>query len=186
LCLALSGFWRERRRVAVLGDAERPVTGRNVMDAVAHRLLARASREGAAHQGSGSVPPVVALPAYAHVILIGDLLTPIEELSRTIEGYARAGCRGHLLQVLDPAEVDLPYQGRVRFEGSEGEGWLLMSRAESVRADYGRAFDRHWLGLQEAARLARWSVTRHVTDQSATRSLLELYQWLAQDQPRVA
>ena len=186
LCLALAGVLaRAGERVAVLGGAERPVTGKNVMEAIARRLLA-SSTPASQSAKSASVPPAMALPAYAHVILIGDFLTPVENLAQTIEGFAKAGCRGHLLQVLDPAEVDLPYQGRIRFEGSEGEGWMLMSRAETVRSDYSQALGQHWLAVREAARLARWSTTRHVSDQSATLSLLALYQWLAQDQPRVA
>ncbi len=187
LCLALAGVLaRAGERVSVLGGVERPATGKNVMEAIAHRLLAATECAPGHRDERASLPPAAALPAHAHVILIGDFLAPIEELRATIEGFARAGCRGHLLQVLDPAEIDLPYAGRIRFEGSEGEGEMLMSRAESIRAEYRGALDHHWLALGDLARLARWSLTRHVTDQSAAKSLLALYQWLAVNQTRAA
>ena len=112
---------------------------------------------------------------------MSDFLAPLEELKAAINRFAGTDCRGHLIQVLDPAEVDLPYAGRVRFEGVEGEGDLLMSRAENIREDYRTELSNHWAGLKTLAQSAGWSQSRHITDQSAAKSLLEAYQWLAAD-----
>jgi uncharacterized protein (DUF58 family) len=182
LTLALAGaLSRAGERVALLGSGERPSAGRFVLEAIAHRL---AHLAGVAEQSSEqkfSVPPATALPAHAHVILVSDFLAPPEELKTAINRFAGTDCRGHLIQVLDPAELDLPYAGRVQFLGVEGEGQLLMSRAENVRADYREELARHWEELRTLAQSAGWSLSRHVTDQSAARSLLEAYQWLAAD-----
>ncbi len=182
LTLALAGaLSRAGERVALLGSGERPSTGRFVLEAIAHRLAYMSVQAEPSSDEKFSLPPGAALPSHAHVILVGDFLAPIPELRAAINRFSGRACRGHLIQVLDPAELDLPYTGRVRFEGVEGEGDLLMSRAENIRADYRAELARHWEGLKTLAQSAGWSLSRHVTDQSAAKSLLEAYQWLSAD-----
>ena len=70
-----------------------------------------------------SLPVFEPLPRYGQLVLIGDLLAPLD--GDPAAGRAlrrRAACSGHLLQVLDPAEETLPFAGRVRFEGLEQRG----------------------------------------------------------------
>ena len=182
LTLALAGAMsRAGERVALLGSGERPTAGRFVLESIAHRLAHLAGQAESSSDQKFSIPPHGALPAHAHVILVSDFLAPSEDLKAAINRFAGTDCRGHLIQVLDPAELDLPYAGRVRFEGVEGEGDLLMSRAENIREDYRTELANHWDGLKLLAQSAGWSVSRHVTDQSAAKSLLEAYQWLAAD-----
>lgn len=182
LTLALAGAMaRAGERVALLGSGERPSTGRFVLESIAHRLAYLSAQAEPSADEVFSLPPGAALPAHAHVILVSDFLAPIPELRAAIDRFASGACRGHMIQVLDPAELDLPYSGRVRFEGVEGEGELLMSRAENIRDDYRAELERHWQGLRTLSQSAGWSLSRHVTDQSAARSLLEAYQWLSAD-----
>jgi uncharacterized protein (DUF58 family) len=182
LTLALAGAMsRAGERVALLGAGERPSAGRFVLEAIAHRLAHLAGQAEQSTEQKYSIPPPADLPAHAHVILVSDFLAPVEELKAVINRFAGTDCRGHLIQVLDPAELDLPYNGRVRFEGVEGEGDLLMSRAENIREDYRTELANHWDGLKLLAQSAGWSLSRHVSDQSAAKSLLEAYQWLSAD-----
>src|SRR5207248_4892337 len=46
----------------------------------------------------------------------------------TVAQFAGAGLKGHLLQTVDPAEEELPFAGRVRFEGVEQREELVISR----------------------------------------------------------
>jgi uncharacterized protein (DUF58 family) len=182
LTLALAGAMsRAGERVALLGSGERPSAGRFVLEAIAHRLAHLSNQAEGSSTPKFSIPPQAPLPAHAHVVLVSDFLAPVEELKTAINRFAGTDCRGHLIQVLDPAELDLPYAGRVRFEGVEGEGDLLMSRAENIREEYQTELARHWEGLKQLAQSGGWSVSRHVTDQSAAKSLLEAYQWLTAD-----
>ncbi len=182
LTLALAGAMsRAGERVALLGSGERPSAGRFVLESIAHRLAHLSGQAEQTSEQKFSLPPRAPLPAHAHVILVSDFLAPLEELKAVINRFAGTDCRGHLIQVLDPAELDLPYAGRVRFEGVEGEGDLLMSRAENIRADYQTELANHWDGLKLLAQSAGWSLSRHITDHSAAKSLLEAYQWLAAD-----
>src|SRR5262249_2031653 len=89
--------------------------------------------------------------------------------------------RGHLLQVLDPAEVAMPFLGRVRFRGLEREGEILMSRVETVRDAYLSKLDAQREELRLLARHAGWSFSSHTTDAPGAPALLALYQWLAAD-----
>jgi uncharacterized protein (DUF58 family) len=87
--------------------------------------------------------------------------------------------RGHLLQILDPAEETLPFSGRVMFAGSENEGEVLFGRVESVRENYRSAFDRHQAGLREVTKEVGWTMTSHRTDKPPEAALLALYFALA-------
>jgi uncharacterized protein (DUF58 family) len=92
-----------------------------------------------------------------------------------IAGYARLGVRGHIVQILDPAEETLPFSGRVRFEGLEHEGEALIGRVESVRSTYRDVLDAHRAGLRALARSAGWSFTLHHLDQPPQPTLLALF-----------
>ncbi|TXH37337.1 MAG: DUF58 domain-containing protein [Rhodospirillaceae bacterium] len=166
-------------RIALLGTGEPPIAGRNVAERLGERLL----RNGRSEQNTGpdGLPPQILLPSHAHVVLISDFLVPLEKLEKIIDRFADRDIHGHLLQVLDPAEVDLPFSGRVRFQGLETEGDYLVSKADLLRGSYRDRLAAHWQGLRDLVAGAGWSCSRHVTGDSPTRSLLELYQWLAAD-----
>jgi len=181
LLLALSNVLaRAGERVALLGDPEPPISGRAVAERLADRLQHR-TQVAQNSQAERSLPPPVQLPAHAHAVMISDFLQPIEEFRALIERFAARDVRGHLLQVLDPAEVAMPFLGRVRFKGLEREGELLMSRVESIRDQYLNKLDAHREELRTLARHAGWSFSTHVTDAPGAPALLALYQWLAAD-----
>ena len=57
---------------------------------------------------------------HAQVVLFGDFLSPLERIQETIGRMSAVPVTGYLLQILDPAETTLPYDGRVRFQGLQG------------------------------------------------------------------
>ena len=62
-----------------------------------------------------ALPPSARLARFSSVILVSDFLDPIDKVRETIEATWRGRRNGHLVQVLDPAEETLPYQGRTEF-----------------------------------------------------------------------
>ncbi len=80
-----------------------------------------------------SLPPHAAVPAHSRVVLIGDFLSPLADIHAVVARLAAMPTRGHLLQILDPAETLLPYAGRVRFRGLEADGDMLIPRVEGIR-----------------------------------------------------
>jgi uncharacterized protein (DUF58 family) len=182
LLLALSNVLaRAGERVALIGDPEPPISGRAVAERLADRLQHRTQVAQNNAENERSLPPPILLPAHAHAVMISDFLSPIDEFRALIERFAARDVRGHLLQVLDPAEEAMPFLGRVRFRGMEREGELLMSRVESIRDQYLAKLDAHREELRTLARHAGWSFSTHVTDAPGAPALLALYQWLAAD-----
>ncbi len=175
LVLALMALLvRGGERIALLGQPVRPQTGRGALTRLADALLADRAPE------PKSLPRFELLPRFAHVVMIGDFLGPLAELNALVGRFAGRGIGGYILQVLDPAETALPFKGRVRFEGLEGEAERpLIGRVEAVRGEYHDRIERQRLGLAAIARAARWSYARHVTDRPPQTPLLTMYQALA-------
>jgi uncharacterized protein (DUF58 family) len=173
LTLALAALLiRGGERIALLGSGRRPATGQAVLNRLAIQLLRP-------NPVKDSLPRIEQLPRHAHLVLVGDFLSPLPELERVLRGFAGQGNHGHLLQVLDPAEETLPFNGRIRFEGPEGEGEALLSRTETVRDDYRQRFEVHQAGLRDLTRAVGWNFASTRTDRAPQTALLALYLQLA-------
>lgn len=171
LALALASLlFRGGERVALLG-ASAPFSGRNALERLARAMFEHAPARG--------MPGIENVPRHGQLVLIGDFLDPLETIDTAVRGYASRGVAGHVLQVMDPAEETLPYDGRVLFEGSEGEGRLLARRTESLRDAYVQRLAAHREGLRALLRGAGWSFGVHLTDKPAEAALLSLYTALA-------
>jgi len=163
---------RGGERVALLGTGIAPSHGR----AVLQRMTLQLERQDS---NTGDVPAVEPLPRYGQIVLIGDFLAPVETIERFVAAYSAMGLKGYLLQVLDPAEETLPFEGRVRFEGLERENPLLISRVETVRAQYIDRLARHRAALNAMTRAVGWNFGIHRTDRPPHSALLALYTALA-------
>jgi uncharacterized protein (DUF58 family) len=130
-------------------------------------------------QPVSDAPPNVAIPSYARVVLIGDFLQPLADIQAVIARLAGIPVRGHLLQVLDPAEALLPYSGRVRFRGVEADGDMLVPQVEGIRDAYAAALVAQQTGLADLCRAAGWRFSTHQTDAPPETALLGLYTALA-------
>jgi uncharacterized protein (DUF58 family) len=162
---------RGGERVALLDHRDRPEAGKQILNRLAGRLTAP-PRETERCRG---LPAPRLLPRHAQVVLIGDLLAPLPEIQATVAQFTGQGIRGHLLQVLDPAEETLPFAGRVAFSGFEGEATLLVPRVETVRPAYLERLASHRAGLAALARTAGWTFASHRTDRPPQTALLTLF-----------
>jgi uncharacterized protein (DUF58 family) len=128
--------------------------------------------------GAGGVP--CAVPVQSAAVLAGDFLMPLDDVQALMAPLGPVGC---LLQVLDPAEEDFPYHGRVRFEGTEGEGELLVPAAQGLAGAYQARLAAHRRDLAELAARKGWRLVTHRTDQPAQLALLALRGALAGEVP---
>ena len=178
LLLALASLLiRGGEHVALLGTGMTPSSGRGML----HRLWSMIeAQDRKAKTPPGSLPAVELLPRYGRVVLIGDFLSPLDEIHHSIAAFANQGIRGHLVQVLDPAEETLPFSGRVRFDGMEDEGNILIGRVEAMREQYLDRLANHNQGIEALAKSFGWSHAVHHTDHSPEASLLALYLVLSQ------
>ena len=189
LLLALATLLsRAGERVALLGGQTPPATGRVNLTRIAADLIAASSRQEAGVDPSAAdgMPPVARLPRHAELVLLGDFLDPLDEIAERVSGFASCGVRGHLLQVLDPAEQLLPFRGRVRFAGLEREPEEVIPRVEAVRRDYLDRLRAQQDGLTIIARQLGWSFIVHRTDHPAQAALLALFLALAEPATRSA
>lgn len=163
---------RGGERVTLLGSGQLPTTGRAGFNRLAESLMNVGDE-------TASLPTPVPLPRAAHVVLIGDFLSDLDEIQRMVTGFAGHGVRGQMVQILDPAEESLPFSGRVRFAGFEREGETLLGRVETVRDGYRHRLTRHREAIRALARQAGWGFILHHTDQPPQAALLSLYTAMA-------
>ncbi|MGB1027963.1 MAG: DUF58 domain-containing protein, partial [Rhodospirillaceae bacterium] len=117
---------------------------------------------------------------HARMILFGDFLQPLDGVATGLKTMAARGIRGHLVQILDPSEETLPFDGRIRFEGmTPTTPQVLIDRTEDIRAAYQRRLQAHRAELQDMARHAGWDFSLHHTDQPAQAALMALFAGLS-------
>ncbi len=163
---------RAGERFSLLGSGLRTATGRAAYDRVADTLV----RE---RPSSDSLPAFQPLPRHAQTVLFGDFLSSAEDIRERLSMFAAHGIKGLFVQILDPAEHELPFRGRIRFEGFEDEGETVLGRVQSARDDYKSKFASHCADLREISRRTGWTFLQHRTDHSAEAALLTLYSGLA-------
>jgi uncharacterized protein (DUF58 family) len=174
LLLALASLLlRAGERVALLG--RRPLTGRFALERLAMTLEREASDALPGQAAAMEMPP----PRHAACVLIGDFLDPLEEIEAAVGRLAVRHISGHILQVLDPAEILLPYTGRVRFLGIGLPADTIVPRVEGVREAYATRLAAQQDGLAAIARAAGWSFAVHRTDHPPEMALLALHAALA-------
>lgn len=172
LLLALASLLvRGGERVALLGSARRPDSGRDAL-----QRLALALERGRVEDDEAGLPPRDTLPRHGRVILFSDFLAPEEAIEERLRIFAERGVGGHLVQILDPAELSFPFTGRLNFIGLESENSWLLSRSEAVRGEYLKRMERQRQALADLARRLGWRYQLHRTDRSAEGALLSLYQ----------
>jgi uncharacterized protein (DUF58 family) len=182
LTLALAALLlRAGERVALLGGDLPPSSSRAALERMALALGAGARDAGVPDAGGlASLPPAAPLPRHAQLVLVGDFLSPLPAIEAALRPFAERGLRGHLLLIADPAEETLPFLGRVRFEGLEAEGELLLSRVETVRDAYADRYRLHRDGLAALVRALGWTMAQSRTDRPAEPGLLALYRQIAE------
>lgn len=167
---------RGGERVGELGGGQPATTGKQAIDRLALGLGNRMTDNG--HR-----PPQVSLPRFSQIILISDWLAPVEGTLGMLRHYGALGVRGHLVQVLDPAEEDLPFNGRTEFEDVASRLTMLARRAETLKDAYRDRLRGLQAALAQACHRQDWTFTTHRTDRPAQGALLAAYAALAVARP---
>jgi uncharacterized protein (DUF58 family) len=170
LALALASLLlRAGERVASLAAATPPLSGRAALARLAEQL------DQPPATGDDDDLPRRPLPKHARCVLVSDWLMPRERIEDWLGFIHGLGVHGFVVAVLDPAELELPYAGRVRFTGMEQEGAALIGNVERVRADYERLMAEHRAALADVTRRLGWRMTLHRTDHPPEQALLPAY-----------
>jgi len=139
------------------------------------------SGEIAASAPTQSLPvPAKVLPAHVRVVAISDFLMPLADIKTWLRKLsdARPG-GGHLVHVLDPAERDLPFSGRVHFDDVETPSSVLIRNTDAIRNSYRARLKEHSDSIAELAAHYGWTFVHHATDQPAHVPLIGLHSALS-------
>jgi len=177
LTLALASLLTQAgEKIALIGSGMAPATGRVAMRRLTHHLLGGEAL-------TVDLPRPEPLPRFARAVLVGDFFTPSEDTAACLKAIGARGVHGHMLQVVDPAEEDLPFRGRTVFEGLDVGLSTTIGRAESIRGDYRKRLAAHRSALERAAKRLGWTFAVHRTDRPAQQALLALYHALQSPAP---
>src|SRR3954454_3273899 len=146
----------------------RPTSNRNIIEKMAETIVHDTSDRP-------SLPPNFAPASFSEVLLLSDFWSPVSEFRRIIGQLAANGARGHVVQVVDPAEESFPYMGRVEFVEPEGLGSITAGRAETWRGEYQTLVANHRAALRAECEQFGWSFTVHRTDRGPTELLFAIH-----------
>jgi uncharacterized protein (DUF58 family) len=149
-------------------ELTRPTSSRNIIEKMAQAIVHDTTERP-------SLPPNFAPAPFSEVLLLSDLWSPIADFRRLIGQLAANGARGHVVQVVDPAEESFPYGGRVEFVEPEGLGSITAGRAELWRTDYQALVANHRAALRAECDQFGWTFTVHRTDRGPTELLFAIH-----------
>lgn len=163
LCLA-AGLLLARggERVGVAGAELRPGHGENTLQKIAQELT-----RDEAH-------PAAPLPAGSYLLAAGDFLDPPEDVARALDSCAAAPGNALILQILDPAERDLPYDGRLLFRDPADGQSIPIENAGGVRAAYRERIETHVAAIRDLCRRRHWHYVLHDTSGPPAQTLAQI------------
>jgi len=176
LLMALTSLLvRAGERCAVLGESERPRSGRHGLERVTHRLAISPGQTNALNSDFSS---------HAKMVVASDFLEPTELWRTRLAKLTARPSTGVLLHIVDPAERAFPYKGRLQLlepGATRSKIPFLVGRAEKAKARYIEKFEAHEEALQRTASRLGWTLITHQTDHPATLALTALYRALDKD-----
>jgi uncharacterized protein (DUF58 family) len=174
-CLAV----RAHERVAALDGPDSPGHAKPAVLRIAQWLLDRPQ--------TATLPDHIRLPRFSTVVLLSDFYDPPDAVGRVISALAANGAKGHLVQIVDPAEETLPYTGRVEFlDIAGGPRRFMAGKTENLRDAYLEKFRDQRMAVRSLTRRMGWSFAVHRTGHSPTSLLLALHGLIGGEKSRVA
>jgi len=164
LSLALAMiFQRGDERVGFLGQGR---TGNS--DAAIERI------GNALLEPSASPLPDGSIPSKSALILCSDFLESIEDIDTAFAALSAKSKQGFVVQILDPAEINLPFDGRAVFEDAKHMDHKIDNVA-SIRDAYQKRINHHISLIEKLCESYGWTHILHVTDRALSDTLLEIW-----------
>ena len=168
LGLALAdAFVEAGERVGLLGLMA-PRATRQITEKIAEAVVAdRWSLED-------DLPPRAPVATLDEAVLIGDFLSPPDEIGAVVEAISARGARGHLVMIVDPVEETFPFQGQAVLHDLEVGLQLRVGDAGAWGKAYRERIARHRAAIEDIVRRRGWTLTIHRTDRPASEAALRL------------
>jgi len=159
---------RGGERVGIAGMAQ-PRSGRAHM----LRLAARLSDDEATQEYGA--PITEGMVAHGRAVFLSDFLGDLVGIEAGLARASALGVKGALIQVLDPAEEEFPFDGRTIFESMGGTLRHETQKAGDLRGRYLARLAERKDRLAALARAVGWHFTTHHTGHPAQAALLWTY-----------
>jgi uncharacterized protein (DUF58 family) len=145
-----------------------PTASRSVIDKIAQTML---------HDEADrlSLPPSFVPSALAEIVVLSDFWSPISDIRTMLAGLSASGAHGTLVQIVDPAEENFPYSGRVEFVEPESGSIITAGRAERWAEDYVARVALHRDQIRGETNKLDWLFSTHTTNRSSAELLLFLH-----------
>ena len=137
--------------------------------------LMQALGEGADDYGT---PDVSGMASHGRALFVSDFLGDPSGVESALAWAMDKGVRGALVQVLDPAEEEFPFDGRTIFESMGGTLRHETLRAGDLRRRYLDRLAERKARLMVLAQASGWHYLCHHTGQGAQAALLWIYRAL--------
>lgn len=118
------------------------------------------------------------IPSGGMMVVASDFLAPVEEIDAVLSALIRQSPHGLFIQVLDPAELTLPYDGRVKFESMDDGAQETIDHVETVRAEYARRISDHTAALRDACHRKGWHYILHDTSMPPAQAVEDIWSFL--------
>ncbi|MGB0719094.1 MAG: DUF58 domain-containing protein [Bdellovibrionales bacterium] len=126
---------------------------------------------------AGEALPLAQAASNSHLIFCSDFLEPIEAIEACFARYAARHRRALIVQILDPAEVTLPYSGHVVFDGGQ-DMREKVDNVSAIRAAYQARVEAHRKALSDLCADYGWSYVFHRTDEPPETALFNIWEIL--------
>ena len=110
------------------------------------------------------LPTSVEIQRNATFYGFSDFLETPEEIEAAFAPIAERTHNGWLVHVLDPAEFNLPYQGRILFEDMHGQNQTVISNASDIKSEYHQRMLKQIEQIQKLCARWGWKYILHRTD----------------------
>ncbi len=158
-------------RVGLSGNDLPPQRGRAQIMRLAEHFTHNADTEYGTPEARAMLP-------HACALFVSDFMGDVEPVKAALAKAADRGVRGVLMQVLDPAEENFPFQGRTIFESAGKSLRYETLKAYDLKAMYLDKLAQRKEELRHLCTVAGWQFATHHTDAAAQTALLWLHRAL--------
>ena len=115
------------------------------------------------------------------LLLVSDFLDETDRIRTSIRPLGHKIRKGLMVQVLDPAEIELSYEGRYIFEGMDTGERESINNVGSIRAEYKQRMDQHMQELKALATRQGWDLIIHRTGEDIAKTLFRIWMRFSTD-----
>ncbi len=117
-------------------------------------------------------------PYKSSIVAIGDFLSPINDIKVSFANLASSNLQNAIIiQIIDPAEIELPYKGRIKFINNTGNlnnDEIIIDNVENIRSEYQKRINSHIRQIKQICQDYNWCYALHKTNDDITKTIKDI------------